>query len=758
MGQTNLCGHKLYSLIWQKKIIELSDPKLRSLLSNQIENALGYLGGNLSESRRKSLEYYLGDKLGTEIDGRSQVVSTDVADTIESILPNLLRVFTASDKVVRCEPVTAEDVPLAEQATAYLNHVFYKDNNGFQLLYNFFKDALIEKNGFLKIYYDESEKVEFETYKNLSKAEKDLLEDTKDEIEIIEEEEIEDETAKEQFEALLEQYEDQGADVSQVQEPDFILYNCKIKRTKKTGKIKIESVPPEEFLIDRNAKSIDDADFVSHKVLMSRSDLVAMGYDEDEVNDLPTSEEDIYNTEEITRQRNIDEYPVDSATDKSTEKVLIYESYVKYDYDEDGIAELRRIVSAGDDGSMVLENMPCDNVPFVTVTPIPMPHRFYGRSISELVEDIQLMKSTVMRQLLDNMYLTNNNRVAIMDGMVNMDDLLTTRPGGVVRTKQPPGQVMQPLQAQPISQQAFPMLSYLDSVREARTGITKSAQGLDADTLNSKTATGVNTLMTQTQMRSELIARIFAETGVKDLFRKIFELMVKYQDRERVVMLNNQYVPVKPTEWKDKFNISIVVGLGTGSKEQQTVMLNSILERQIQAFQLQGGKEMPMVTLKNIYNTLSKVIENAGLKNVESYFVDPDIGKQMMPPPQPPPLTPIEKIEFTRIDAENKRKIADLELQAQQLNQKTQEMTLDFEAKIKEMALKYNTQLDTTKIKADAELDKMMMASDTKIIEQAQKSANMFSKQVQGLDENQRPGGQVGGNQPIQPSQTDTGE
>ena len=734
------------------------DLKLKSLLGNHIENALGYLGGNLSEGRKKSIEYYLGDKLGTEIDGRSQVVSTDVSDTIESILPNLLRVFTASDKVVKCEPVTAEDVPLAEQATAYLNHVFYKDNDGFQLLYNFFKDALIEKNGFLKIYWDESESVEFETYQNLSAEDKEALSDTKDEIEIIEEEEIEDEDAKEQFEKVIEQYEAQGLEMPEMETPDFVLYNCKIKRTKKTGKIKIESVPPEEFLIDRNAKSIDDADFVSHKVLMSRSDLVAMGYDEDEVNELPASSDDIYNTEDMVRQRDVDEYPVDNYTQGQNTKVLIYESYVKYDYDEDGIAELRKIVSAGDDGSMVLENMPCDSVPFVTVTPIPMPHRFYGRSVSELVEDIQLMKSTVMRQLLDNMYLTNNNRVAIMDGMVNMDDLLTTRPGGVVRTKQPPNQVMQPMTAQPISQQAFPLLSYLDTVREARTGITKSAQGLDADTLNSKTATGVNTLMTQTQMRSELIARIFAETGVKDLFRKIFELMVKYQDRERVVMLNNQYVPVKPTEWKDKFNISIVVGLGTGSKEQQTVMLNSILERQIQAFQLQGGKEMPMVTLKNIYNTLSKVIENAGLKNVESYFVDPDIGKQMMPPPQPPPLTPIEKIEFTRIDAENKRKIADLELQAQQLNQKTQEMTLDFEAKIKEMALKYNTQLDTTKIKADAELDKMMMASDTKIIEQAQKSANMFSKQVQGLDENQRPGGQVGGNQPIQPSQTDTGE
>ena len=741
-----------------KKIIELSDPKLRSLLSNQIENALGYLGGQLSQSRRKSLEYYLGDKLGTEIDGRSQVVSTDVADTIESILPNLLRIFTASDKVVNCEPVTAEDVPLAEQATAYINHVFYKDNNGFQLLYNFFKDALIEKNGFLKVYYDEAEKVEFETYKNLSKAEKDALMDTQDDIEVIEEEKFEDEKAKDQFAALLEQYEDQGVDVSKVEKPDLNLYNCKIKRTSMGGKIKIESVPPEEFLIDRNAKTIDDADFVSHKVLMSRSDLVAMGYDEEEVANLPRSDTDIYNTEEIVRERNIDEYPVDNYTDSSTEKVLIYESYVRYDYDEDGIAELRKIVSAGDDGSMVLENMPCDNIPFVTVTPIPMPHRFYGRSVSELVEDIQLMKSTVMRQLLDNMYLTNNNRVAVMDGMVNMDDLLTTRPGGVVRTKQPPNQVMQPLQSQPISQQAFPMLSYLDTVREARTGITKSAQGLDADTLNSKTATGVNTLMTQTQMRSELIARIFAETGVKDLFRKIFELMVKYQDKERIVMINNQYVPVKPTEWKDKFNISIVVGLGTGSKEQQIIMLNNILERQLQAFQLQGGKEMPMVTLKNMYNTLTKIIENAGLKNIESYFVNPDIGKQMMPPPQPPALTPIEKIEFTRIDAENKRKIADLELQYQELQQKSQEMQLDFEAKIKEMALKYNTQLDTAKIKADAELEKSGIASDTKILEQAQKSANMFAEQLKGLNGDQRPGKEIGGNQPIQPSQTDSGE
>lgn len=741
-----------------KKNKEISNIELQSLLSNQIQNALGYLGGQLSDSRTKSLEYYLGDKLGTEIDGRSQVVSTDVSDTIESLLPNLLRVFTASDKVVHCEPMTAEDVPMAAQATAYLNHVFYKENDGFQLLYNFFKDALIEKNGFLKIYWDDSEKVDYETYENLSIVEKEALQDTKDEIETVEEEVFEDESAKEKFEEVLKQYEMQGVDISQVQVPNFNLYNCKIKRIKKTGKVKIESIPPEEFLIDRSAKTIEDADFVSHKVLMTRSDLVAMGYPQEEVDELPKSDLDIYNDEENVRLSDVDDYNISSATDTSTEKVLVYESYVKYDYDQDGIAELRKIVSAGADGHHILSNMPCDSVPFVTITPIPMPHRFYGRSISELVEDVQLMKSTVMRQLLDNMYLTNNNRVAVMDGMVNMDDLLTTRPGGIVRTKQPPNQVMQPLQAQPISQQAFPLLSYLDSVREGRTGVSKEAQGLSPDTLNAKTATGVNALMQQTQMRSELIARVFAETGVKDLFKKIFELMVKYQDKEKIIMMSNQYIPVRPTEWKDRFNISIVVGLGTGSKEQQTIMLNSILERQLQAFQLQGGKEMPMVNLKNMYNTLTKMVENAGLKNVETYFVDPDVGKQMMPPPQPPPLTPIEKIEFTRIDAENKRKLADLELQAQELQQKTQEMQLDFEAKIKEMALKYNTQLDTAKIKADADLDKMMVAGDNKILEEAAKSTNMFGKQLQGINESERPGGQVGGNQPIQRSQADIRE
>ena len=736
-----------------KKITRIENPELRAILQNYITNSLGFLGGTLSAQREKALDYYQGDSLGNEIEGRSQVVSTDVADTVESLLPNLLRVFTASEKVVVCEPVRGEDAPLAEQATAYLNHIFYKENDGFQLLYNFFKDALLEKNGILKTYYDKTETVEFETYENLTDEEYAVIKNDPN-VETTEHSEREDVAAIESLELFEEQMlQTQGVDLDL---PVPMLHNCKLKRVNKKGRIKVESVPPEEFLIDKNAVKLEEANFVAHRVYLTRSELVSMGFDKDEVYNLPASDSSILNTERMARFQNIDDFPMNSSADPSTQKITIYENYVRYDYDGDGIAELRKITSVGESSEFVLENVSCDNIPFVSVTPVPMPHRFYGRSISELVEDVQLMKSTVMRQLLDNMYLTNNNRVAIMDGMVNMDDLLTTRPGGVVRTKQPPNQVMQPLQAQPISQQAFPLLSYLDSVREVRSGVSKQAQGLDPNTLNAKTATGVNALMTQTQMRSELVARVFAETGVKDLFNKIFELMVKYQDKEQIIKLNNRYIPIKPTEWKNKFNITVTVGLGSGSTEQQQVMLNGILERQLQAFQLQGGKEMPMVNLKNIYNTLSKIVENSGLKNVDAYFVNPDVGKQMMQPPAPPPLTPIEKIEFTRIASEEKRKIADLELQYKELDQRNKEMMLDFEAKIKDISLKYNTQLDTAKIKADADLDKVMLAGGSKMLEQAQKSASILGKQVQGLNGNERPGTEVVGNQQIKPGETDS--
>ena len=708
---------------------KVTEEKLRAIINSEINNSIGFMGSNLTSQRKKSMEYYMGDKLGTEIDGRSQVVSTDVADTVETILPNLLRIFTASDQVVKCEPVKSEDVPLAEQATNYINYIFNKDNPGFSILYTWFKDALLEKNGIVKVYWDDSISVEQETYENLNDQEYQLLVDDEN-VEIVEEESFIDEKMKEAMDLLAVQATAQGQVVEE--EPTPMLYNVIIKRTSKGGKVKIENVPPEEFLIQRTAKTIEDATFVAHRVMKTRSDLIEMGFDREVVENLPTSNNILLNNERLTRLSDIDQSPMNEGSEDATQDIEIYECYVKTDYDGDGIAELRKVIVAGESGYEILENMPCDSIPFCSLTPIPMPHRFYGRSVSELVEDVQLIKSTVMRQLLDNMYLTNNNRMAVMDGMVNLDDLLTSRPGGVVRTKQPPSQVMMPMQSQTISQQAFPLLEYLDTVRETRTGITRYNQGLDADSLN-KTATGVNAIMTQSQMRMELIARVFAETGIKDLFRRIFELTCKYQDKERIVELNNQFVPVKPTEWRNRFNISITVGLGSGSKEQQIMMLNNILERQLQAFQLQGNREFPMVSLKNIYNSLAKIIENAGLKNVENYFVNPDMGKTMVTPPPEPPLTPIEKIEFRRIASEEQRKIAELEIELKKVKSENAENLINNEIKIKELELKYNAQLDSQQIKADADLNKMLVAESTSDFRKASEQSQQVQDQIREL-------------------------
>jgi len=429
---------------------KLSDIELKGIIQQEITSSLGFIGGELSEQRKKSLEYYLGDKLGTEIDGRSQVVSTDVADTIETILPNLLRIFTASDQVVKCEPMKAEDVKLADQVTNYINYIFYKDNPGFEILYTWFKDALLEKNGIVKVYWDNSQKVEQETYERLTYQEYQLLIDDPN-VEVVEKEEFIDDKAEKEIKKLQDIAAEQG-EVLEVEVPK--LCNAVIKRYSGFGKVKIENIPPEEFLIHQNSKSIENSNFVAHKVYKTRSELIEMGYDKEVVNNLPTTNTEPYNTEKFTRQNGLEDFALDDAPDHSTQKVEIYECYIKLDYDGDGVAELRKICVAGQ-GEEILENYPCDFIPFCSLTPIPMPHRFYGRSVSELVEDVQLVKSTVMRQLLDNMYLTNNNRVAVMDGMVNLDDLLTSRPGGIVRTKQPPQQVMFPMQSQTISQQAF---------------------------------------------------------------------------------------------------------------------------------------------------------------------------------------------------------------------------------------------------------------------------------------------------------------
>ena len=242
-------------------------------------------------------------------------------------MPNLLRIFTASDQVVRCEPVKSEDVALAEQATNYINYIFNKDNPGFSILYTWFKDALLEKNGIVKVFWDESQKVEQETYRNLNENEYQLLVDDEN-IEFVESEEFIDETGKELLAEAKQVAEAQGQDIGDVPVPK--LYNCIIKRTNKTGKVKVENVPPEEFLISRSSKSIEDASFVAHKVAKTRSELIEMGFDREIIETLPASQNVLHSTEKLTRFGDIDENPFKHSTDKSTEQVELYEFRLRW--------------------------------------------------------------------------------------------------------------------------------------------------------------------------------------------------------------------------------------------------------------------------------------------------------------------------------------------------------------------------------------------------------------------------------------------
>jgi len=638
---------------------QMTESELKSILGAEIADSLAHLGGELSAQRRKALRYYLGEPFGNEQEGRSKVVSTDVADVVEWILPALLKIFTTGDEVVRFEPTGPEDEEVAKQATEYVNWIFSRDNAGFLNLYMLFKDALLQKNGIAKVWWEEGESATRESYLRKSFEEMQL---------VLADPEVEPVAHSE--------YRDSGVIIGPNGLPietAVTYHDLVVKRRRRTGAVRIMTVPPEEFLISRRARSIEDAPFVAHRLRKTVSELIELGYDQDLVDRLPGSEDDDPTGErrerfalEDDRDRTVADGP-----NRAMREIWITECYLKCDWDGDGLAERRKVTVAGS-GQEILDNEPWDGpLPFVSLTPIPMPHRFFGLSVADLVMDLQLIKSTILRQILDNLYLSNNGRHIISD-QVNLDDLLTSRPGGIVRLKNGalPGQGhILPLDTPLVATQAFPMLEYIDGVRENRTGVTRYMQGLDADTLN-KTASGINQIMTAAQQRVELIARVFAETGVKDLFRKILELVNRHQSAPRIIRLRNRWVPMDPREWNTQMDVSISVGLGTGNKDQMLVHLRNLLEIQVQAIRMQGGVAGPLVRLENVYNTLAKLVENAGLKSADPYFTDPAQHPPAPPPqPAPPPPDPAmaavqqqAQLEAARLAFDRQRASADLAL------------------------------------------------------------------------------------------------
>ena len=666
---------------------KMDDYQLNSIVTAEIRDSLNHFDSEYSAERIRALDFYMGEPLGNEIEGRSQVISTDVADTIEQIMPNLMRVFTANDQYVRFAARTAEDVERAEQITDYCNYIINHDNEGYKVLYNWFKDALLFRLGVVKYYYEEKEDVTEEEYENLSEIELAALMSNPD-YELVG-------TISETVNAYMVD-EETGEEV-----PLESSFSVTVKVKRKSGRIRIINIPPEEFLVNRRAVDLDEAHFVAHRTSMTVSDLVAMGYDRETVERHAGTGSDVdLDEERSVRYQDLEANTGIDAADPTLAEVVYYECYMKVDVDDDGIAELRRIVAIGEGGTEIISNEPFDHIPFAVVSPILMPHRLIGRSIYDMTQDLQVIKSTLMRQYLDSVYTSTLPRIAAVEGMVNFDDLLDGSAGGIIRVRQQG--MIQPIQGNPVGNEIQPLLGYLDSVKEQRTGMSKASQGLDANALQSTTASAISATVRGAQVKLESYARTMAECGVKQLFKGILHLITKYDNKPRIVRLRNSYVPIDPAEWHSEFDVIVQVGLGTADDEQKIAFLQAIAAKQEQILQTLGANN-PVVSLPQYVSTLRSIAEIGGFKDADQFFNNPQqIAMQMQAmqqQPQQDPNAAQAQMDMAKLQQEMaiKRERMQMEIQLER-----EKMQAELELRRQELAAE--AQLRAIKAQTDAEI------------------------------------------------------
>ncbi len=638
--------------------------ELKSILQAEIDDAIGYIETETVDQRKQALEAYLRQPYGNEVEGKSQIVTGEVAEAIDGALPSLVRIFTGSDDIVVFEPQGPADEASAKQATQYCNWVFSRDNEGVSILHDWFKDALLQKNGIVKAYWEDKEDLTKERYFDLSDDELAML--MSDEtMEIVEQDTTE-----------FPIYDPMGQPVL---DPTGIpvmgsTHNVVVQKRKKSGKVTIENVPPEEFLISKKAKTIADSPFVAHRQMLTRSDLIAMGFNKKQVEGLQMDDALAYTPERVARY-SAGEQPYQVQTDDpSMQEIEVFECYVKTDMNGKGIATLTQVFYASNEilqdegGKEMVEEV--DYVPFHSICPIPIPHKFFGNSLADRTTDLQLIKTTITRQMLDNLYLTNNARVVAVEGQVNLDDLLTSTAGGVIRAKSQ-GAVQQ-LVVQNVANQAFPMLQYLDTVQSKRTGVSDASQGLDPAILQNVTAAAIASMQQAGAGKIELMARIFAETGVKSLFQGILHLLCKYQDKPRLVRMRGEFVEFDPRTWANQYDVAINVGLGAGNRQEQMAMLSMVLAKQEQLI-AQYGPANPYVSPAQYRSTLGRMVEIAGFKDSAEFYkpITPEQDQMLSnPPPQPQQMPPEVQAIMARTQAEiqaNQAKAqADIQLKQQQ--------------------------------------------------------------------------------------------
>ena len=590
----------------------MTESELVALLSQAEEDAAQY-NGEFSQENTKYLSAYLGNKTGefSAIPNQSSVVSTDIADVVEADMPSLARIFLGSGDVVTFQPNTDNEVEIqeAEEKTKYVNWIVRNQPESFNIIHNWLKDAEIQKNGVVKYFIEEQKEVEVVEYEGVDA----------EEIQAI----IESLKGSKVDKVKIEIAEQEESEVIGDTPSETAEFDIKFRVTTERQKVCIINVPPESFLITRNARSLDDAEMVGDRVRKTRGELLSEGFKRDLIDQLSTVDEEDYRTSNIESVRNKDQggsnYDT-SINDWASQNVEISDLYVKIDFDGDGIAERRHVMISG---NKVLVNEYFNHVPYASLSAILMPHKAIGRSRAEVTYPYQLQKTSLQRGMNDNIYMVNNPRNVVHPD-VDLDDMLTVRTNGIVRmdedTSVLPGNAVFPLQIPYIGQQALQVLQYVDQSRAQTTGALLANQGLEADKLNQETATRFNGIKDSSDAKIELIARNYGETGFRKLYEGIAWLVSRYQNTETEFRVLGKALTVNPKGWKYSHNVQSNVGLGAGDNEKSMQTLQGFYGIQQQL----KGQGSTLTDDKDIYNTLSRMVEGAGFPRVSEFFNDPE--------------------------------------------------------------------------------------------------------------------------------------
>lgn len=585
--------------------------EIEGIARDAVADAIDFVESEIAEDRIQAQRYYEGEVNLEAEEGRSRVVSTKVRDTIRQIKPSLLRVFLSNENYVQFVPSNAQEVAAAETATKYV-HSQFTEKNGYRVLTDVFHDALLKKTGIVKVYWDTSKESETYEYSNLTEQEFMLLAQDQD-VDVVEHSMT--------YEVQI------GPDGMETQ---VAAHDAKIVRYKTIGELRVDSVPPEEFFIDRNARSIDEFYVCGHRTEMRAGDLIAMGYDPDIITALGgISDHDTMAEAEDFERRGYDQEEDEDIRDPSMRLVAVTECYMRMDIEGIGIPQMYKITLGGGEYQL-LDYEQCSHVPFAVFESDPEPHTFFGRSIADLIIDDQDASTSILRGILDNIAMVNNPRLSMVEGQVNIDDLLNNEIGGIVRMKAP--NAVQEMTVPFAAGQTLGAMQYYDQLVEAKTGISRASTGLDPDALTAQTATAARLTASAAAGQIEVIARNLAEGGMTRMFKLMLKLLAENSPEEQMMRISGEmFAPINPQSWNTSMSISVNVGLGTGKEDERLAALQQTLQTQMQIYQAYGAQN-GIVTLTNIRNTLADMLAITGVRNSDRYYapMNPQIEQQLM--------------------------------------------------------------------------------------------------------------------------------